>query len=131
MLGKKRKKPLPPDDDGRTIAEMNVEGMPWYNPTAGKVKEEDKPTRKEKRALVEFSLRQKSHSYLGHDVAMTDEVADILCKCSVEIADGVIDKILTANRFSEGFETITAEMLSPYTDLLNTHSGYGFGGSNL
>ncbi len=52
MLGKKKKKPLPPDDDGRTIAEMNVEGMPWYNPTAGKVKEEDKPTRKEKRALV-------------------------------------------------------------------------------
>ncbi len=89
------------------------------------------PQNKEKRALVEFSLRQKSHSYLGHDVAMTDEVADILCKCSVEIADGVIDKILTANRFSEGFETITAEMLSPYTDLLNTHSGYGFGGSNL
>ena len=52
MFGKKKKKPLPPDDDGRTIAEMNVEGLPWYNPTAGKVKEEDKPTRKEKRAMV-------------------------------------------------------------------------------
>lgn len=22
-----------PDDDGRTIADMNVEGMPWYDPS--------------------------------------------------------------------------------------------------
>ena len=22
-----------PEDDGRTIANMNVEGMPWYNPS--------------------------------------------------------------------------------------------------
>ena len=22
--------PLPPDDDGETIVDMNVEGMPWY-----------------------------------------------------------------------------------------------------
>ena len=28
-----RKKPeLPEGDDGRTIADMNVEGMPWYSP---------------------------------------------------------------------------------------------------
>ncbi len=48
----KKKKQLPPDD-GRTIVEMNVDGMPWYNPTAGKkVAEEDKPTRKEKRAMI-------------------------------------------------------------------------------
>lgn len=32
------KKPLPPDDDGRTIVDMNVEGMPWYVR-----KEEDRP----------------------------------------------------------------------------------------
>ena len=30
-----RKKPeLPEGDDGRTIADMNVEGMPWYSPKA-------------------------------------------------------------------------------------------------
>ena len=23
---------LPPGDDGRTIADMNVDGMPWYTP---------------------------------------------------------------------------------------------------
>ena len=28
-----RKKPeLPEGDDGRTVADMNVEGMPWYSP---------------------------------------------------------------------------------------------------
>lgn len=27
------KKGAPPDDDGRTVANMNVEGMPWYTPT--------------------------------------------------------------------------------------------------
>ena len=26
--------PLPDGDDGRTIADMNVEGMPWYTPPA-------------------------------------------------------------------------------------------------
>ena len=28
----RRKASLPPEDDGRTIASMNVEGMPWYTP---------------------------------------------------------------------------------------------------
>ena len=36
-----RKKPdLPEGDDGRTIAPMNVEGMPWYSPG-------EKPARQE------------------------------------------------------------------------------------
>ena len=49
----RKKKKTYDDDDGRTIANMNVEGMPWYRPDAGKeVKEEDKPTRKEKRAMI-------------------------------------------------------------------------------
>lgn len=50
----KRNKKLPDYDDGRTIAEMNVDGMPWYNPKADKrsKNDEDKPTRKELRAMV-------------------------------------------------------------------------------
>ena len=49
----KRKTKTPDYDDGRTIAEMNVEGMPWYNPTRDKkVNEEDKPTKKELRAMM-------------------------------------------------------------------------------
>lgn len=33
---------------------MNVDGMPWYNPTKSdkKVAEEDRPTRKETRAIM-------------------------------------------------------------------------------
>ena len=43
------------DDDGRTIVDMNVEGMPWYQPRSGKdvnVDPDDKPTRKERRSMV-------------------------------------------------------------------------------
>lgn len=29
---RKKKPDLPEGDDGRTIADMNVEGMPWYRP---------------------------------------------------------------------------------------------------
>ena len=31
-MTKKKKPELPEWDDGRTIAPMNVEGMPWYRP---------------------------------------------------------------------------------------------------
>lgn len=50
---KRKKKELPEYDDGRVIADMNVEGMPWYRPDADKkVKDEDKPSRKETWALI-------------------------------------------------------------------------------
>ena len=29
MPASKTQKPLPPDDDGRTVAAMDIEGMPW------------------------------------------------------------------------------------------------------
>ncbi len=51
-MRKKKKKELPDYDDGRTVANMNVEGFPWYQPGGRKeVKDEDKPTRKERRAM--------------------------------------------------------------------------------
>ena len=31
-MTRKKKPELPEGDDGRTIADMNVEGMPWYSP---------------------------------------------------------------------------------------------------
>ena len=62
-----KKKQLPEWDDGRTVADMNVEGMPWYRPDRGKkVNEEDKPTRKEKRALI----RAGYLAYLPHFLAI-------------------------------------------------------------
>lgn len=44
-------------DDGRTIANMNVEGMPWYNPSKDIVKSKSAQefgdlTAKEKRAMM-------------------------------------------------------------------------------
>lgn len=52
MFGKKKKKYA--DDDGRTIINMNVDGMPWYNPNATdkKIADEDRPTRKETHAMM-------------------------------------------------------------------------------
>ncbi|NCA67244.1 MAG: hypothetical protein EOM87_04175 [Clostridia bacterium] len=37
---KKKEKKIYNDDDGRVIAPMNVDGMPWYNRHAPKIKEE-------------------------------------------------------------------------------------------
>lgn len=31
-MSNRAKNKLPPGDDGRVIANMNVEGMPWYSP---------------------------------------------------------------------------------------------------
>lgn len=54
------------DDDGRTIASMNVEGMPWYAPNTpqsgkGKAESEKEPpldlTKEEKRALTAGTLK--------------------------------------------------------------------------
>ena len=53
IMAKKDKKKYD-DDDGRTIADMNVDGLPWYQPGKPdkKIADEDKPTRKEFWAMV-------------------------------------------------------------------------------
>ena len=53
MAKKKREKPHV-YDDGHTIVDMNVEGMPWYNPTRTERKknDKDKPTFKERMAMI-------------------------------------------------------------------------------
>ncbi len=54
----KRKKKVYDDDDGRTVANMNVEGMRWYDPKKEEEKEkkrkvkELKISRKERRAMI-------------------------------------------------------------------------------
>ena len=51
MAKKKDKRPI--YDDGHTIVDMNVEGMPWYNPHRTKDKKDrDKPTFKERMAMI-------------------------------------------------------------------------------
>lgn len=58
---KKRKRKVYDDDDGRVIAPMNVEGMPWYNKyalkssgnsTDGEDKDEIKPEKGETLKMI-------------------------------------------------------------------------------
>lgn len=53
---KEKKKPIEPEDDGRTIVNMNVDGMPWYQPNRPERKKKghdpDKPTRRELFAMI-------------------------------------------------------------------------------
>ena len=55
---KEKKTSDAPIDDGRVIADMNVEGMPWYNKNSrGEKKKKqkndpDRPTAKETRAMI-------------------------------------------------------------------------------
>ncbi len=52
----KKGPPLPEDDDGRTIASMNVEGMPWYVREAeDKPKQEGPPLSKREALLYAWS----------------------------------------------------------------------------
>lgn len=46
-------------DDGKTIANMNVDGMPWYNPEKKEKKDEEKIvlTPKEKRTFIWATIR--------------------------------------------------------------------------
>ena len=44
MARNKRTAALPEGDDGRTIVDMNVEGMPWYTPGAGSFPREGEPS---------------------------------------------------------------------------------------
>ena len=57
---KKGKKILPPEDDGRTVVNMNVEGFSWYQPNLPEKKKKndpDKPTRKETLAMIRAAYR--------------------------------------------------------------------------
>ena len=60
MAEEKRRGPMP-EDDGRTIAKMNVEGMPWYTPpspdAAAKGENSLEMTREEKRAYIWAAVR--------------------------------------------------------------------------
>ena len=53
-MAKEKKKKTPIYDDGRTIVDMNVDGMPWYNPTRTdrKKNDKDKPRFKERMAMI-------------------------------------------------------------------------------
>ena len=45
------------EDDGRTIADMNVDGMPWYEPKRQDNAEKIELTPSEQRALIGSALK--------------------------------------------------------------------------
>ena len=45
------------EDDGRTIADMNVDGMPWYEPKRQDNAEKIELTSSEQRALIGSTLK--------------------------------------------------------------------------
>ena len=55
-------KKLPPEDDGRTVADMNVEGFKWYRPKNDTYEAERKKLRElnitpsERRAMIKGAL---------------------------------------------------------------------------
>lgn len=54
------KKRLPDDDDGRVIAPMNVDGMPWYLDAARKNRSDSAPddlTRSETREIIRGAVK--------------------------------------------------------------------------
>lgn len=60
MAEEKRRKEEP-EDDGRTIAKMNIEGMPWYTPPGLDAQPQEKSglemTREERSAYIWAAVR--------------------------------------------------------------------------
>jgi len=71
-----RKKPeLPEGDDGRTIANMNVEGMPWYTPGKRAAGEERGETDQSKTQMT----KEESRYYTWGAVKAALLVVGVIC----------------------------------------------------
>ena len=71
-----RKKPdLPEGDVGRTIADMNVEGMPWYTPEKKRSREE----RKAREGQPEVLTKEESRYYTWGALKAALLVVGVIC----------------------------------------------------
>ena len=77
----KKDKKLYDDDDGRTIADMNVDGLPWYqrNKPDRKIEDEDKPTRKEFWAMVRAGFAAYAPRILAVLVGFGIAIGLVIC----------------------------------------------------
>ena len=84
----------------------------------------------EKLSLFKEMLVRKSNLYLTKTVSAEQDVIDMLCDCSPNAIERVLDKLFSENRFNDKFTAITADIIKPYVKVLNSHSqkAYGFGG---
>ena len=70
-----RKPDLPEGDDGRTIADMNVEGMPWYSP-GGKL---SRAERRQRAKGSEPLTKEESRYYTWGALKAALLVAGVMC----------------------------------------------------
>jgi len=71
-----RKKPeLPEGDDGRTIVNMNVEGMPWYSP-GGRLSKEERKQKAQREAPL---TKQESRYYTWGALKAALLVTGVMC----------------------------------------------------
>lgn len=83
----------------------------------------------EKRALLSRMISDKSDYYLHRTVETEESALDELCACSRSQAEFVLDRVFGDNRFSEGFNCVTADAVHGYVKLFGNKSrAYGFGG---
>ena len=71
----RKKRELPDWDDGRTISDMNADGMPWYSPkkrTSGK-------NRKETADREEVLTREESRYYTWGALKAALVVVGVIC----------------------------------------------------
>ena len=71
----RKKREFPEGDDGRTIANMNVEGMPWYSPGGHLSRAE----RKQKAREGETLTKEESRYYTWGAVKAALLVTGIMC----------------------------------------------------
>ena len=84
----------------------------------------------EKQGLVNEMLASKSKLYLTKTVSAEKEVMNMLCRCSPNAIERVLDRLFSEQRFNTDFTAITSELFKPYEKVLKNHSqkAYGFGG---
>ena len=71
----RKKRELPEGDDGRTIADMNVEGMPWYTPGGTPSREERLRRSQNEPAMT----KQESRYYTWGAIKAALLVVGVMC----------------------------------------------------
>ena len=74
----KKKPDLPEGDDGRTIVNMNVEGMPWYSP-GKRLSRQEREEKKRQEAENPALTKEESRYYTWGALKAALLVAGVMC----------------------------------------------------
>ena len=76
-MARRRTDRLPEGDDGRTIADMNVEGMPWYRPPEAETPQE--PGGGQPREQAPHLTREETRFYTAGALKAALLVVGVMC----------------------------------------------------